>query len=60
MVIFASDELGVGVPLNVDDAEVSKMAVPGLGVQVVYLKPGNHKLELEDPVSRTTSNDLGL
>ena len=56
MVISASNELVVGVPLNVDDDEVSKMADPG--VQVGQFGPGNHKSE--DPVSRTTSNDWGL
>ena len=56
MVISAFDELDVGVPLNVDDFEVSKTGDPG--VQVAQFKPGNHKSE--DPVSRTTSNDWGL
>ena len=53
MVISASGEPDVGVPLNVDDAEVSKMGDPG--VQVGQFGPGNHKSE--DPVSRETSND---
>ena len=47
MGISASDELEVGVPLNVDDVEVLKMADPG--VQVGQFKPGNHKSE--DPVT---------
>ena len=56
MVTSASNELDVGVPLNVDDVEVSKIGDPG--VQVGQFAPGNHKSE--DPVSRTTSNDWGL
>jgi hypothetical protein len=55
MVTSASDELDVGVPLNVDDFEVSKTADPV--VQVGQFELGNHKSE--DPVSRTTSNDWG-
>jgi len=50
MVITASGELEVGVPLNVDDVEVSKMGDPT--VQLGQFEPGNHKSE--DPVSRTT------
>lgn len=53
MDISALDELVVGVPLNDDDVEVSKMGDPG--VQVGQFEPGSHKSE--DPVSRTTSND---
>ena len=53
MLISAPDELDVGVPLNVDDVEVSNTGDPG--VQVGQFGPGNHKSE--DPVSRTTSND---
>jgi hypothetical protein len=54
MVISASDELVVVVPLNVDDFEVSKVGVPA---QVEQLEVGIHKSE--DPVSRTTSNGWG-
>ena len=56
MVTSPSDELDVGVPLNVDDFEVSKMGDPG--VQVGQFAPGNHKSE--EPVSREISNDWGL
>ena len=52
----STKKLDVGVPLNADDVEVSKMADPGM--QARQLEPGNHKSE--DPVSRTTSNDRGL
>jgi len=50
MVISAPGEPVVGVPLNDDDVEVSKMGDPG--VQVGQFAPGNHKSE--DPVSRLT------
>ena len=56
MVISASAELEVGVPLNVDDVEVSKMGDPGL--QLAHFEPSSQKSE--DPVSRTTSKDRGL
>ena len=56
MVICASNELDVCVPLNVDDFVVSKMGDPA--VQEGQFSTGNHKSE--DPVSRTTSNDWGL
>ena len=56
MVISASAELEVGVPLNVDDVEVSKMGDPGL--QLSHSDPNNHKSEA--PVSRRTPNDWGL
>ena len=56
MDISASAELVVGVPLNVDDVEVSKMGDPA--VHEGQFGPGSHKSE--EPVSRTTSNDWGL
>ena len=56
MDISADDELDVGVPLNVEDDEVSKIGDPA--VQVGQFAPGNHKSE--EPVSRTTSNDWDL
>ena len=56
MVISASAELEVGVALNVDDVEVSKMGDPGM--QLEQFEPINHKSE--DPVPRTTSKVWGL